>query len=154
METQLPFLKRARAPLPEFSAHDYCGQTAGWIRMPLDMEVCLGLGHNVLDGDPAPHKRGTAPPLFGPCLLWPNGWIDQDATWYQGRPRPRPHCVTWRFNPPIFGACLLWPNGRPSQLLLSTCYATTGKSLNYRRETARPLMSVELLSTAARRTKY
>jgi len=21
--------------------------------------------------------------------LWPNGWMDQDATWYWGRPRPR-----------------------------------------------------------------
>jgi len=29
-----------------------------------------------------------------PCLLWPNGWMDQDATWYEGRPRPRPHCIT------------------------------------------------------------
>jgi len=26
-------------------------------------------------------------------VLWPNGWMDQDATWYQGRPRPMPHCV-------------------------------------------------------------
>ena len=42
---------------------------------------------------PSP-KRGTAH-NFGPCLLWPNGWIDQDATWYGGRPRPRPHCVRW-----------------------------------------------------------
>ena len=28
-----------------------------------------------------------------PCLLWPNGWMDQDATWYDGRPRPGQHCV-------------------------------------------------------------
>ena len=28
-------------------------------------------------------------------VLWPNGWTDQDATWYGDRPRPRPHCVTW-----------------------------------------------------------
>ena len=26
---------------------------------------------------------GTAP-YFGPFLLWPNGWMDQDATWYDG----------------------------------------------------------------------
>jgi len=25
-------------------------------------------------------------------VLWPNGWMDQDATWYEGRPRPWPHC--------------------------------------------------------------
>jgi len=28
-------------------------------------------------------------------LLRPNGWMDPDATWYGGRPRPRPHCVRW-----------------------------------------------------------
>jgi len=38
-------------------------------------------------------NHGTAAPFFGPCLLWANGWMDQDATWYGGRPRPRPHCV-------------------------------------------------------------
>ena len=38
---------------------------------------------------------GTQSPIFGPCLLRPNGWMDQDATWYGGRPRPRPHYVRW-----------------------------------------------------------
>ena len=35
----------------------------------------------MLDGDdPAPPpKIGAQPSIFGPCLLWPNGWIDQDA---------------------------------------------------------------------------
>ena len=63
--------------------------------MPLGREVGLGLGHIVLDGDPAPlppQKRGTAP-IFGSCLLWPNGCMDQDATWYEGRPWPGQHCV-------------------------------------------------------------
>jgi len=27
--------------------------------------------------------------------LWPNGCIDQDATWYRGRPRHRRNCVRW-----------------------------------------------------------
>jgi len=59
---------------PPFSAHVYCGQTAGWIKMPLGTEVDLGPGHIVLDENPAPPERGTAPPpFFGPCLLWPNG---------------------------------------------------------------------------------
>jgi len=42
--------------------------------MPLGMKVSLGSGHIVLDGDPAPPpiKRSTAP-IFGSCLLWPNG---------------------------------------------------------------------------------
>ena len=40
------------------------------------------------------HKRGAQTlPIFGPCLLWPNGGMDQDATWYDGRPQPGQHCV-------------------------------------------------------------
>jgi len=47
---------------PKFSAHICCGQMAGWIKMPLGMEVGLGPGHIVLDGDPAPSpKRGQSP---------------------------------------------------------------------------------------------
>jgi len=35
---------------------------AEWIKMPLKMKVGLGLGHIVLDGNPAPLlQRGTAP---------------------------------------------------------------------------------------------
>jgi len=45
--------------------------------MPLGTEVGLGPGDIVLDGDPVPPpKKGAHPPIFGPCLLWPNGWID------------------------------------------------------------------------------
>ena len=39
--------------------------------------------------------RYSTPRLFGPCLLWRNGWMDQDATWYRDRPQPRPDCVWW-----------------------------------------------------------
>jgi len=42
----------------------YYGQTAGWINIPLGMEVGLGPGNIVLDGDPAPppcQKKGTTP---------------------------------------------------------------------------------------------
>ena len=46
---------------PHFSAHVYCGQRAGWMKMPLGTEVGLGSGDNVLDGEPAPLRRGTAP---------------------------------------------------------------------------------------------
>jgi len=31
--------------------------------------------------------------------LWPNGWMDQYATWQRGRPRSRPHCVRWGPSP-------------------------------------------------------
>jgi len=49
---------------------------AGWIKMALGMEVGLGAGHIVLDGDPAPSPKMGSPPIIGPCLLWPNGYID------------------------------------------------------------------------------
>jgi len=67
----------------------------GWmIRMKLGMHVDLGPGHIVLDGDLAPLPQ-TGPPIFGPYLLQPNGWMDQDATWYGDRPQPRRLCVRW-----------------------------------------------------------
>jgi len=73
----------------QFSAHLYCGQTAGCIKMPLGMEVDLCPGDFVLDGDQAPYPKGAEPhPIFGPRLLWPNNCVDQDATWCGGRPRP------------------------------------------------------------------
>jgi len=72
-----------------------------------------------------PHKGGGAPQIFGPSLLWPNCCMDQDATWYRGRPRPtrpRPtrHCVRCGPSypqkkgtptPTQFLARLLWPYG-------------------------------------------
>jgi len=94
----------------------HCGQMVGWIKVKLGKKVGLGTGHIVLDGYLAPPKGAQQPPIFGPRLLWSNGWMDQHTTWYEGRPRPMPHCVTWRpsspkgAQPPIFGPCLLWPN--------------------------------------------
>ena len=43
---------------------------------------------------PSP-KRGRSSPIFGLCLLWPNGWIDEDGTWHGDGPRSRPHCARW-----------------------------------------------------------
>jgi len=50
----LKFLAIENMP-PHFSAPVCYGQVAGWIRIPLGMEVCLGSGNIVLDGDPPPH---------------------------------------------------------------------------------------------------
>jgi len=44
--------------------------------MPLGMEVDLGPGNFVLDGDPAPPPKAAQPQVFGPYALWPNGWMD------------------------------------------------------------------------------
>jgi len=118
---------------PKFSAHLYCRQTAGCIKMPLGTEVGLrvGLRDIVFDVDPATgRKKGHPPhPIFDPCLLWPNGWMDEDAAWYGSRPRPRPHCTRrgpssrerGAAAPPLFSAHVYCGHGRPSQLLLSSC---------------------------------
>ena len=52
-----PTPKRHNLPI---LTHVCCGQTAGWIEMPLGTEVGLDPGDIVLDGDPAP-QRGAAP---------------------------------------------------------------------------------------------
>jgi len=135
MGTQLACPKRGRAP--EFSAHFYCGQTAGCrcIKMTLVKEIGLSPGDFVFDVDPAPSpKRSGAPnfrstssssawikmplgtdPVFGSGLLWPNAWMDEDATWYRSRPRPRPHCIRrgpssprkGYSSPPLFGSSIV-----------------------------------------------
>ena len=33
-------------------------------------------------------------------VLWPTVWMDQDATWYGGRPLPRQHCFRWEPSSP------------------------------------------------------
>ena len=51
----------------------YCGQTVRQIMMKLGMQVGLGPGHTMLDGDPAPlPQKGLEPPY----VLWPGGWMD------------------------------------------------------------------------------
>ena len=56
----VPPLEKGGTGSPQFSAHVCCGQTAAWMKMKLGMQVGLGPGH---------------------IVLWPNGWMDQDATW-------------------------------------------------------------------------
>jgi len=90
MGTQLPLPKGAQPP-PQFSTHVCCGQMAAWIKMSLGMELGLGPGNPVLDGDPAPPKKK--------CLLWPNGWMDHSGTRHGGRPDPRRLCVRWGSKP-------------------------------------------------------
>jgi len=120
LDVDPPPLPQKGPSVSQFSAHVYCGQTAGWIKMPLGTDIGFGPGDIVLDGDQAPPKKGAQPPIFGPCLLWPNGCICQDTSWYvsiglslgnivlDGDPAPPPlkgHITS------IFGQCPLWPNG-------------------------------------------
>jgi len=72
--------------------------------MALGIEVGLGQDYILLycDLGPSfpPQKRGRAPsPIFGPLLLWPNGWMHQGATRYGGRPQTRRVCVRWGPSP-------------------------------------------------------
>ena len=77
MRTPIALPKKG-AEHPKFWVHIYCGQTAGWIKMPLGTEVGLSPGDFVLDGDPPlpqkpwprPHsirrspRKGHSSPLF------------------------------------------------------------------------------------------
>ena len=138
MGTQ-PLPQKGRNPT-QFSAHVYCGQTAAWVKMPLGTEI--GFLRDIVSmwtRLPAEKKAHPPHPIFGPCLLWPNGWMDEDAAWYGSRPRPRAHFT--RRGPSsrergtaasLFSAHVYCGHGRPSQLLLSSCkYCTayTGKSV-------------------------
>jgi len=82
--------------------------------------------HCVRRGPSSPSSKGAQPPIFGPYLLWPNGWIDQDGTWHGRRPRSSgPGHIVLDGDPaplpqkggttPIFGPFLLWPTGWMNQ---------------------------------------
>jgi len=59
LDGDTPPLPKKGAKSPQFSAHLYCGQTAGCIKMPLGMEVGLCPGDFVLDVDPSPTPKGA-----------------------------------------------------------------------------------------------
>jgi len=59
----------------------HCGQTAGWIKIKLGVQVRLDPGHCVRWGPRSPSPKGAQPPISGPYLLWPYGSMNQDATW-------------------------------------------------------------------------
>jgi len=55
----------------------YCAQTVGQMQIKLGMQLGLGPGHIVLNGDPGPPPpKGHSFPIFVPYLLWPNGSMD------------------------------------------------------------------------------
>jgi len=92
-------------------------QNATWYGgRPRPRRLCVRWGPR----SPVP-KRGRSPQIFGPCLMRPNGWMDEAGTWHGGMTQPRRLCVRWGPSPlppiggrapsPIFGPFLLWPNG-------------------------------------------
>jgi len=48
--------------------------------MPLGMKVGFNPSDSVLDGTQLSLPKGGKAPIFGPCLLWPNGCMDQHET--------------------------------------------------------------------------
>ena len=62
----IPLPTKGVEPPPQFSAHFYCGQTAGCIKMPLGMNLGLSPGDFVLDGDPVllPQEGKEPPKIF------------------------------------------------------------------------------------------
>jgi len=71
-----PLPKKGRSPTPQFSAHFYCGQTAGCIKMALGMEVYLILGDHVFDGDTAHLPKSVRSPQFSAHV-----YCGQTAAW-------------------------------------------------------------------------
>ena len=122
---QLPQKGGGAESPPQVSAHFYCGQTAGYIKMPLGMDVGLSPGDFVLDGDPVPlPKRGrSSPPKFSAHVYCGQtaGWIKMALGMEVGLSPGdfvldgHPFWETaqkWGGAPSlIFGRSLLWPNG-------------------------------------------
>jgi len=123
----------------------HCRQMVGRIKMKLGVQVGLGPGYIMLDGDPAPPPLFLLSPLFihsplifGQCPLWPNDWIDENTTWYspevdfgpghivlEGIPALRERGTA----PPSFRPMsIVAMHGRPSQLLLSSCYPSFARN--------------------------
>jgi len=68
-----------------------------------------------------PSTRGGAePPVFGSCLSWPNGYMDQDETWHGDRTRSWPHCVRW-------GPSFPSPKGHSPQFSAHICCGKTAR---------------------------
>ena len=103
---------------------------AKWlVKMPLVMDVGLGLGDFALGGTQFPLKWGTVP-----CQILDQStvakqrdgsrchWVQRQASTLATLCKMGPSSpLVQGHGPSIFGQCLLWPNGRPSQLLLSSC---------------------------------
>ena len=74
-----PLSPKRAEPSPQFSAHLYCGQTAGCIKMSLGMELGLIPEDFVLDGDPAPSTKRGGTPQFSAHV-----YCGQTAAWIKG----------------------------------------------------------------------
>ena len=58
-EDPAPIPKKGEHSRPSIFGHVCCGQTAGWVKMPLSTKLGVGPGHIVLDGDSASPWKGA-----------------------------------------------------------------------------------------------
>jgi len=88
--------------------------------MKRGIQVGLGPGHSVLDGDPAPLPKGAQPQFSahiccGPMASWIKMSLGMGLGLGQGDfvldGDPAPPFPKGGGAPQIFGPCLLWPNG-------------------------------------------
>ena len=125
MGTQLSLSSKGHSP--QLSSHICCGQTAGWIKMPVGREeVGLGASDIVLDEDPAPPppKRHNCQFAAHVCCSPTVGWIKMPLSTEVGLGTG--HIVLHRDQtPPHFWPMSIVAKGRRSQVLLST-YLTQG----------------------------
>jgi len=100
----------------------YCGQTVGWIKTKLGMEVGLDRSDFVLDGEQLP-KMGPSPQFLDRVhcgqtagrIKMPLGTeidLGPGHTVLEGDPAPRPR--KGHSSPPLFSPCLLWPRSHIS----------------------------------------
>ena len=95
--------------------------TAGLSMMLLGMEVGIGSGDFVFDGDTASsRKRAQPPPNFWPMSIVPKRLDGSRCHLVRKYTRPMPHCVIdgdpapppcergTAVRPPLFDPCLLW----------------------------------------------
>jgi len=83
MGTPLPPPQK-KGGAPKFSTHNYCGETAGWMKLILGMEVGLSPGDFVFDVDPAsgsyPQKKGIRGHTY-PTQFLAHVYCGQMAGW-------------------------------------------------------------------------
>ena len=62
----------------------YCGQTVGWITIPLGTELGLSPGDIVLDGDPVPPWKGAQQrPHFSPHVILAHVYCGQTVAHFR-----------------------------------------------------------------------
>jgi len=131
MGTQLPLPLGGTAP--NFRPMSVVAKRLDGLRCHLVWRLASAQATLCLMGTHLPQKKGTSPPYFWPMFIVPNGWMDQDATWYRGKPRPRRCCVRrgpssparGAQQPPLFGPCVLWPRSpilATAELLFTLLY--------------------------------